>query len=251
MDPTNDALHIESLPAADRPRAWREAAGRNLRALREARGLRRGELGVALGGRDPGRAGARVAALEEGRTVPDAATREAIRGVFGDVPDGWDRAVVAELDLAVQTRFERDEACRLLALVLPRLVAAPERMQAAWEGVPIRWPRSGTSITGPLRVTLGALVRGCRPGGPLECSVDGERAWIVAASGSMLSGAGTVHALTADGRWLEANRIGDRGVVHAWKSLARACAEHAAARDGHAAVGAADELAGVAAALGR
>jgi transcriptional regulator with XRE-family HTH domain len=246
MDPTNNALRIESLPAADRPRAWREAAGRNLRALREARGLRRGELGVALGGRDPGRAGARVAALEDGRTVPDAATREAIRSVFGDVPDGWDRAVVAERDLAVQTRLEREEASRLLALVLPRLVAAPERMQAAWEDVPIQWPRSGTSITGPLRVTLGALVRGCRPGGPLECSVDGERAWIVAASGSMLSGVGTVHALTADGRWVEGSRIGDWGVAQAWKALARACGEHAAAWARPHAVGPTGELAGVA-----
>jgi hypothetical protein len=60
----------------------------------------------------------------------------------------------------------------------------------------------------------------------------------------MLSGVGTIHALTADGRWVEGSRIGDRGVVQAWKALARACKEHAAAGRGNAAVGA-DGLAGV------
>ncbi len=214
----------------DGPAALRRIAGHELRRLREARGLTSRALGHLLGSTDPARAGARVAALEEGRAVPDAATRAALHAALGSVPNGWDRAEAAERRHAADQTLDRATALRTLAAVLPVLADSPGRMRAGWEDIPVRWPSSGTSLTGSLRVTLGALVWGCRPGGPLEVRVGGRDGWIVGASGSLLSGRGTILVLTRDGRWVEDNTFGTLNVGAAWRSLAAACQGHAAQR---------------------
>ncbi len=220
-------------PSSDRtpdPADLRRRAGHELRRLREARGLTPRALGHLLGSTDPSRAGARVAALEQGRTVPDGATRTALRAALGALPDGWDRAEEAERLRAADQALDRATALRALAAVLPVLAEHPDRMRAGWEDLPVRWPSSGTSLTGTLRVTLGALVWGGRPGGPLEVRVGGQDGWIVAASGSLLSGRGTILVLTRGGRWVEDNAFGTLNVGAAWRRLAAACQGHAAER---------------------
>ena len=68
------------------------------------------------------------------------------------------------------------------------------------------------------------------PGGPLEVRVGGQDGWIAGASGSLLSGRGTVVVLTRGGRWIEDNNSGTLKVGAAWRALAAACQGHAAER---------------------
>jgi transcriptional regulator with XRE-family HTH domain len=205
-------------------RMLREQAGRELRALRLAAGLHPADLGLALGSTRRDTAAQRVSALESGQRDPDPDTQDRLRTLLGALPDGWERADALEgrVNRARASVIARELA--LLAAVLPRLVARRDRAlrHPGWCAVPIHAPASGTSITGGLPLTLGALLYGCGPGGPLHVVRDGVPVWIVGAGGSLLSGAGTIHTLAADGTWHGDNTIDGMNVGAAWQALRQA-----------------------------
>jgi hypothetical protein len=175
-----------------------------------------------------------VAALEAGSRPPDAATAERLRAHLGALPDGWARADALEgaADRARSAVLAREAS--LLASVLPRLLKRRDRAlrQAGWCAVPLLWPASGTTLTGSLPVTLGALLQGAGPGGPLNAIHDGVPVWIVGAGGSLLSGNGTVHGLDTSGAWHTANMLGGLNVGAAWRALREAAASGSRAAGG-------------------
>ena len=66
--------------------------------------------------------------------------------------------------------------------------------------------------------------------GAVSGSVGEQDGWIAGASGSLLSGRGTLVVLTRGGRWVEDNSFGTLNVGAAWRALAAACQGHAAQR---------------------
>jgi transcriptional regulator with XRE-family HTH domain len=205
----------------------RREAGRELRALRLAAGLHPADLGIALGSTRRDTAAQRVSALENGTREPDAATCATLRTLLGALPDGWERARTLE---AAVNRARASVIAReldLLADVLPRLVARRDRTlrHTGWCAVPIHAPMSGTTITGGLPLTLGTLVHGCGPGGPLHATREGVPVWILGAGGSLLSGRGTIHTLQpAPGRaaWHTDGTLDQHNVGGAWHALRQA-----------------------------
>ncbi len=191
----------------------RREAGRELRALRTAKDLTAADLGLALGSTHPTKAAQRVAGLESGQKLPDPQTRAAIVARLGRLPTGW-----ADAD-ALEARANKARASvllreiELLTRVLPRLVARRAEIPPGWRDVPILGLRSGSTITGTLAMTVGHLVNGLRPGGPLHVAHNGEPMWLVAAGGSLLSGNGDVELLSPLGerRTVQASELGGLG----------------------------------------
>lgn len=177
----------------------RAGAGRALRALRAARDLSPAALGAQLG-RAAGSAGRRIGDLESGRRTPTREERAALRAIFGELPAGWDRADALEAEMTRHAEIAEEREGALLAALLPGLIQRVAEVVArtGWRDVPIGWPRSGSTITGNLRVTLGGIVHGATE--RLRATHDGRAAIVVAAGGSLLSGAGgsTVLLLGSD-----------------------------------------------------
>lgn len=197
-------------------------AGRQLRQLRLAAGLRPADFGLMLGCTNREKAATRVAALEYGAQIPDARTLERLRAIFGAAPDGWAAAEALEHAVSVKgkaLRYSRETT--LLAQVFPRLVAERENVlrQPAWWGVPVEIPVSGTNFTGELRLALGDILFGAGPDGPLTVEIDGTPGWLVGACGSLLSGCGVVYVVGANGSWHETERLETISVGSAWRRL--------------------------------
>jgi hypothetical protein len=151
-------------------------------------------------GRAAGSAGRRIGDLESGRQAPTREERDALRAIFGEIPAGWDHADALEAEMKRHAEILQAREGALLAALLPALIprAAEVVARTAWRDVPIHWPRSGSTITGNLRVTLGGIVHGATE--RLRTTHDGRAAIVVAAGGSLLSGAGssTVMLLGSD-----------------------------------------------------
>ena len=177
----------------------RREAGRELRALRLARDLTPAAFGAALGSSNPAKAAQRVAGLESGQKLPDPQTRAVIVARLGRLPTGWDDAD------ALEARANRARASvmlreiDLLSRVLPRLVARRADLPSGWRDIPIHGLRSGSTITGTLPMTVGHLVHGLRPGGPLHVAHKGEPMWLVSAGGSLQTGSGYVELFSPRG----------------------------------------------------
>ncbi len=183
----------------------RREAGRELRALRTAKDLTAVDLGLALGSTHPSKAAQRVAGLESGQKLPDPQTRAAIVGTLGRLPAGWDDAEALEARANKARASVLLREIELLRRVLPRLVARRAEVPTGWRDVPVLGLRSGSTITGTLAMTVGHLIDGLRPGGPLHVAHNGEPMWLVAAGGSLLSGNGYVELLSP---------LGERRTVH-------------------------------------
>ncbi len=94
----------------------------------------------------------------------------------------------------------RRERLDLLAALMPAIAARREEVLAhpEWAGVSVGLPASGSAWAGPLPLTLGVYAHGMN--GPLRVGqVGAPPAWLVGASGSILTGAGQVWVATAEG----------------------------------------------------
>jgi len=203
-----------------------QEAGRELRTLRLAAGIHPCDLGMRLGCTKPETAANRVAMLESGQRFPDVATCERLRSILGRLPTGWSQAGAIEAAVERERWAMLESEKRYLAMLLPRLVARRKETLArqGWCDVTLTVPHSGTMLTGDLRLTIGDIVFGAAPGGPLTIAPDDAEKptrWIIGAIGSLLSGRGTVYTLASDGSWHSGNIVDRVTVGAAWNQLTK------------------------------